>query len=278
MIKMVVTDLDGTLLNKHKQLSTYTIQTLLQAQQQGIRLVLATGRNYQSLKPIYTQLKMHEFKSGAIIGVNGEELYFFDDEKYQKKAYLKANDVNYLCPKLKRLGFLVMIMSDDRNIELSSSLLRYLKTIVYKIKHRDLNISFEGMMKNHSFVKNTRQNKDVNKLGLAQSELYINLMMPIVKKICKNFEVLKVSKCWVEIMPRGVSKGSGLQCLLDRYGISKEEVIVFGDGENDLSLFEVTPNSYAPKNALKSVKTKANNICLHHNEDGVAKIVSQYLK
>ena len=81
-MKTVVTDLDGTLLN-NGELSDKTIHICQQFQKDN-RLILATGRNFQSVKHIYQQLHMDEYQTGALILLNGLALYDFHDQEYQQ--------------------------------------------------------------------------------------------------------------------------------------------------------------------------------------------------
>lgn len=279
MIKLIVTDLDGTLLNNQKMLSQMTIDTLVEAQKQGIRVVLATGRNYQSLEPIYLKLQMDQFKSGVIIGVNGEESYYFDENRYEKIASLTGENATSILKTLSLMLFNVQIMNDQQIKNFSYKWLRTAKKMIFNLKHRDMKMSFEGYTKHWIEINRCEViTHEVNKVGIAQLNVYMTLMLPIIRRLYKNqYEVLKVSRGWAEIMPKGISKGSGVERVMAHYHILPEEVLVFGDGENDLSMFEVTNHSYAPSNALRSVKKKANYQCLSNEEDGVAKVVAKYL-
>lgn len=277
MIKMIVTDLDGTLLNSKKEISTYTKNVLIEAQKRGVRLVLATGRNYKSLKPLYEQLEMDRFNQGAIIGVNGQEIYFFDEDRYFKGRKLTPQE----CEKLLKMGhrylFEVMVMNDDEVLDCLSPVLFALKKIVYKVIHKKVTENFEGQMRGHRFIDvKTKIQESANKVGLLQIPLYVDLLLPLLHRhLDKEFEVLAVSKGWIEIMPKGVNKGAGLKEIMDHYHIKNEEVLVFGDGENDLTMLEGMVNSYAPDNALKSVKKSVRYICENHDLDGIAKIIEE---
>ena len=76
---------------------------------------------------------------------------------------------------------------------------------------------------------------------------------------------------WMDIHHSNGSKGDGVTTLREELGIDK--VMVFGDGENDLSMFEDADESYAPANGQAAVKSKATEIIGHHNEDGVARFL-----
>lgn len=279
-IKLIVTDLDGTLLSNKKVLTDKTKQTLIKAQQQGIRVVLATGRNYRSLEKIYKELKIDEFKTGAIIGVNGQETYFFDDGSYEKGTMLTGEESMKLVRFGSRLLFEVMVMNDHQVKDCISKALFFCKKIAFKIIHQKVTENFEGQMDGHIFITTKDViDHDVNKVGYSQIPLYTRLLLPYIrKKLSNDYDVLVVSKGWLEIMPKGVNKGAGLEKVMEHFKIEKEEVMVFGDGENDISMLEMIPNSYAPANALASVKAVANYSCFSNEDEGVACVVESLLQ
>ena len=280
MAKMIVTDLDGTLLNKKKQLSQKTIDTLIKAQEMGYRLVLATGRNYQSLKPIYQILKMDQFKTGAIIGLNGAELFCFDQNYYEKNAMLTKKE----CQELVEYGHKhlceVMIMEDKRVLDCISPLLLFCKKIVYRIIHKVVLSTFEGQANEHLFIDVHDSRIDqANKAGFSQLPLYIDKKLPRFQRdLDERYEVVLVSKGWIEIMPKGINKGSGLKKVMNYFNLDQEDVICFGDGENDLSMLEIVEHSYAMDNALKKVKKAANYSCPSNENEGVAVVVEKMIK
>lgn len=279
-IKMIVTDLDGTLLNKQKKISERTRNSLIKAQQEGVIVVLATGRNFHALKNIASEIEMDQFKTGAIIGVNGEELYCFDNNEYTKGEMLTPEQATKLLRIGNRLLFEVMIMSDDIVKDCISKMLFFCKKIAFKIIHKKVTESYEGTTTTHEFVDSKYiETKKVNKVGFCQVPMYMNLLMPFLhKKLDAEFELCIVSPGWLEIMPKGINKGTGLAILMEKYNIKKDEILVFGDGENDIGMLSLVDNSYAMANALASVKKIANFECDNHNEDGVAKIIEDKIK
>lgn len=82
----------------------------------------------------------------------------------------------------------------------------------------------------------------------------------------------------VDVIQTGVHKAWGLQHLLDRWGLSWDDVMAFGDGENDRELLEASAYSYAMDNAPESVKKAARFLAPDHRENGVLEILEAYLK
>ena len=73
---------------------------------------------------------------------------------------------------------------------------------------------------------------------------------------------------WLELMPLGITKGSGLQALVDMLGISMRDVMAFGDGENDRHMLQMFQYSFAPQNASSSAKNAAHYLLTLTNEEG----------
>ena len=80
---------------------------------------------------------------------------------------------------------------------------------------------------------------------------------------------------YCDITSSKVSKGNAVKKICEYLKLEKDEIIVIGDGENDLSMFEETPNSVAMRNGIQIVKQKAKEITLSNDEDGVAKVLEK---
>lgn len=82
----------------------------------------------------------------------------------------------------------------------------------------------------------------------------------------------------MEITSPLVSKGTALQTYVAQHGFTKEEVLVFGDSENDLSMFSCFPNSVAVANACTQIKNAARYHCKEAKEDGVVQFLEMLIK
>ena len=81
----------------------------------------------------------------------------------------------------------------------------------------------------------------------------------------------------MDVHKKGVSKGTALQKLCNIWDISLSEVIAFGNTENDVSMLKMAGISYAVKNADEYARSAAGNICDSNENDGVAKVLAEYL-
>lgn len=92
----------------------------------------------------------------------------------------------------------------------------------------------------------------------------------LVTEACPDINLLSVVPQWFDVLPKGVSKVSGFEELLEKTGILPEEVIVFGDGENDIEILKKVPHSVAVANAIPEVKAVAKHHVGASADDGVA--------
>ena len=117
-----------------------------------------------------------------------------------------------------------------------------------------------------------------NKLLLAGEPLELDACQELLRKRYDGLlDIYKSAPYFLEIMPFGVSKGSMLPVLLDKLGISREELIAFGDNYNDMTMIGYAGMGVAMGNAEPEVKKIANYVCETNDEDGVAKTIEQMI-
>jgi len=271
-IKLVVSDLDGTLLDGNHQLNQLTIDTVINIQKLGIKFVIATGRNYYSLDEIYEKLKLNE-NDGYVIGSNGQQLYDFSNNKLFKEGKISESDgynIRQLCYKNK---LNTIIFYDDMIYSNNSLVLSILIKFKYILEKINKSISDRGFENYNSIKKNTIIRGDLNKVCiLSSNKRRINKLKA---ELGNDFEVLCLNKYWYEIMPKGINKGVMLDKIMERENLSREEVIVFGDGENDIEMLKRVDNSYAMSNAMNTVKNYANYIADSNSNNGVIKVLKK---
>lgn len=81
---------------------------------------------------------------------------------------------------------------------------------------------------------------------------------------------------WLELMPLGITKGSGLQALTELLHIPMANVMAFGDGENDIEMLQAAGIGIAMENAMEEVKAAADDITAGNNNDGIAAALRKY--
>ena len=276
-IKLIAADLDGTLLNEKSEVSALTRQVLLRAQQDGIRVVLATGRDLPHFTAIREALHTDQFPQNFYIALNGAKIVNCESRQEQLTAGFASENVD---------AFLQL--ADDYDLEAlcytQDGRFRYAKPgfeqrrLEYLKQH---GLAIEDNVE-HLFGGNIElpiphypeTAGPVQKVAYLHSSLKLQQLLPELRaKLPARCSALLVTPCWVEVVPDWLNKGTALQKIMQQCGIRPEEAVAFGDGENDLGMLKSVTHGYAMSNAFPSVLEQ---IPLHapaNTADGVAKTI-----
>ena len=287
-LKLIITDMDGTLLTSNNTISDITLDTLIKAQEAGIKLVLASGRSWKTLERYGKQLQMDKYH-GWFIGVNGAAITDVSTMTNTVLKQLKPENIQEIFDASKDLGVEVMGVCD-------ATIYDYIPESVLELKktYRQENDIAEDVPMTggaFKFVVDQRPNypeiyyinepKDipgnVNKICFCHFEEKITEVTAILTKaLGDKYSFVRTTPTWLECMPLNISKGNAITTLQEKLNITKEETIIFGDGENDLSMFGCG-TAVAMGNAMDLVKEQADEITLDNNSDGLAEVIKKYL-
>lgn len=289
MIKMIVMDMDGTLLREDNTIDDVTKEALLDAQRKGIRLVLASGRSYCKLMRYAKELQMSSY-GGYLIEINGLALYDLASEKRDVKTRLSPEDIR----KLYEFGLpyeleMQAMFDDGIYIYIPESLLP--GKIAYRKEHHlpDDHPLTRGAMKflsdnrqgypNQTYIRHADEiTRPLNKVCFAADKAALDVFAEKLRlKYQDLFWIGKTTESWLEIMPKGITKGNALMALADKLHIERDEILVFGDGENDIEMIQYAAYGIAMGNALAAVKEVAYDITDDHNHQGIAKALKKYI-
>lgn len=283
MIKWIVMDMDGTLLTNENAIDEKTKQVLIeQEEKNNVRLLLASGRNYRKLMNYANELKMNEYQ-GMLIEANGLAVYDCTTHIRHKKTVLTRKDIEIFFKLAQAYDLELVASLDDGLYDYFSESIR-LSKIDYRKEHdfpEDYPLTGghrEWITDNRAGYPNQVFANSLNDFPNACNKLCLTHFPERIKDVfddIKNrygdlYEIVKTSPRWVEISPKGISKGNTLTELMKQYGIKKEEVMVFGDGENDLSMFACAGYAIAMGNAMEIVKKSAVGVTLDNNHAGIA--------
>lgn len=250
MIKMIVIDLDGTLLTRGV-LSPADARVLEQIQEKGIKLMVATGRNLSDAAGTIDKLKLRQY-GGAIACSDGQYLEDFADQSFLEYEFLNySRDVKHVLtlglPDNNQMR--AFCKSGDYQVFRSVFSRFYIKNLIKSI--------LTGRkMTGALFAGNDYPIGDIEKIVLYARESAEN-----TEKLSAQYEAAYVHDSnRYEIKRKGVNKGASVESIQKKYGFGPEEIAVFGNDENDVSMFERYPNSFAVDDAPESVKGKANRV------------------
>lgn len=288
MIKMIAMDMDGTLLNHENQILKETKDILMKLQEQGIRLVLASGRSYTKLMPYAKELQMERY-GGFLVEVNGTAVYDLKENKREVLAQMQPSSVHEIFHYFMKWNVEIIGQYDDGMFDYIPEAMMEEK-IAYRKEHNlDEDMpwtagAFDFIFDNRSgyphldYIKQPEEiQRSINKVSVAyHPKQLLEITAQAKKDLEKNYWVGLTSPRWLEIMIPGVTKASGLQHVSMMSGIALDEMMVFGDGENDIEMLKEAGIGVAMGNAFPIVKECADAITSTNEENGIARALQKY--
>lgn len=266
MIKLVVSDMDGTLLDKEEKIPAENLEAIKRIRDMGITFTVATGRSEQMMKHYANQLDLKDpfiMCNGALIGHPEIEDNYFNShlsKEQVKKIIEVANSYN-----TDFFIFTKHALYTDENPR---------KDLIIE-RSKDYNLEHVPTLK---FIKEFDYDLPVYKLLLIErkKEVYEKLYKIIGDD--KTLNVCTSQSGFVDINPMGNTKATALEKLMDYYGVTKDEVVCFGDQDNDMEMLELIPNSVCMENGSLAAKEAANYITKKNTEAGVAAWLNEHIK
>ena len=258
MIKMIVTDMDGTLLDDDKNINKEFHKVYTALREKGIKFVVASGRHYSEMhkyfKPKYDDMIYVAENGGLII---------YED----KEIFSSPMDMDYvfkIAEDAMEIEGVDIILSGEENLYLYNFRNKPIEDL------RDFYFNFK-VLDNPSDLKEKIYKVSIyNENGsdfLAHKLIYDNW--------ADKLNVVSSSLVWTDIHNKGVNKGLAVNVLKDKFNIKDEEIMVFGDYNNDIEMLELAHHSYAMENASEEIKSIANFMAKSNNENGVLEVIKR---
>ncbi|GAB3790581.1 HAD family hydrolase [Virgibacillus kimchii] len=260
-VKAIALDMDGTLLDPHGIIDEKLIHLLNNLQQRGIKIFIATGRTQKEITDVFPS----HLKPDGYIAANGMGAYtgqkqlaqFSLEEPLLKKviAAARAENIYYEVHPLEGSRY---ALAEDKDYFTGELQKEMPKTLLENELYSRRNAIGEKI----DWVNELTYNNVVKVYFFSADTGKINAWKKQLEDLKREtaFTTSSSSLHNVEIMVSGVSKGTGIKLLLEEYGISKDNLLVVGDGENDLSMFEIAGHAVAMKNAEESIQAQANEV------------------
>ncbi|TXK72113.1 HAD family hydrolase [Paenibacillus sp. N3.4] len=243
MIKLIVSDLDGTLLDHSKKVTQREITAITKAKEAGITLCLASGRMNVEIQQVLKEIghQAHSVsQNGAFIHM--EDGTFLQSQLFQPKL---AKQVYQL---LKDFDLVKLICTGEANYITSMS------PASEEVQSR----TFRPFIIKEDLEKDLLLDLETSKFSMfGELEILLRLKALMEEKLGDQLEMFLSDKDCLDIMPLNVSKGRSLLVLIEKLGLQREEIACFGDSFNDVSMFSITPHSFAMRGAHPEVKQHA---------------------
>lgn len=264
MIKLIACDMDGTLLNDEKEISDKNLEALMHWQEKGVKVALASGRNVHRLDKYATKLKLAQNK-GLLLEANGASVVDYADNTQHVIARMNHDDCLEVIDLLSSYEEEIIIMGTKNAFimpkpnETESS---WINTMGEESNYgRDLIIINDL----------SEVNEEVNKICIfSLDEEKIEFINKDLKTRDDKYWHGIIHTTWLEVMPKHLNKGNALKYVMEKYGYQPNEIICFGDSDNDVSMMEEVKYSVAMGNAFDRVKSICYSITKDNTEDGIA--------
>ncbi len=281
MYKMIILDLDGTLLNDYKEISKENINLIKRAyQEKGIISVIATGRPLKYVNEICNLYGNCFFN--YIIACNGAIIKNSETNQYMHEVTFTNEEVlNLRNIFLQENADYMLLYTDEQAITETRN-------------GKELENSGISVIQKNAKVENI-ENVITNNSNLTKLLCLIGGKTSVLEKIIKKINSLEgiepsvicnylckteagtFESKYIDIMKKDCSKKNAIQILADKLGIKQKEIIVMGDGGNDISMFECAGLKIAMANAEPYLKEKADFVTTSNNDSGVAKAIGKFI-
>jgi len=249
MIKLFITDLDGTLLGMNHTINQKDIEAVKTLSEKGIGFAVATGRMDHEIIEVLKRVEVRAHR----LSQNGAFLYDCDDEHIHSQTF-DAPLAKRILDVIEKEPLIKTVSTADSTYTAEHS--KWIDLISEQL--------FHDIIVEPDLRENLGTSIHASKITLNGEEHKITKAYDrIHNSIQQDVDIFISHESCVDIMPKSINKGTGIKALLDTLDVKPDEIVCIGDSFNDLSMFELTPHSYAMSGAHPDVKKKANYVVDH---------------
>ena len=290
MYKLVAIDLDGTLLNSYGEVSNENKQSIKNAINNGVEVVLSSGRIGDSVESIANELGANNY----YISGNGSMLYNMKENKIEYENFIEKEKMLKLIKICDENSIYYSIYTENmvitKSLKYNVAFYNYENSKKLSNKRTNINI----VQNIYEYVKNLEDNKFLKITICDDSEIIFSRIIDKFKKI-NNIDVLDVAHMsrkiikdgteevpveyyYTEITNKNVDKWTAIEYLIKKLNIKKEEVIAIGDNMNDEIMIKNAGLGVSMGQANPKIKKIADIVTQDNNNNGVAFILNKVLK
>ncbi|MDT8715372.1 HAD family phosphatase [Clostridium sp. 19966] len=268
--ELCLCDMDGTLLNSKDIISKENEAALKKLQQNGVEVIIASGRVDLMVKSFIKQLDL----KGHVISCNGGLI-----------RNITTGEIIYSKEIAPNLSKMILNYCMDFNI----NFLVYTANMVYSNRNNPRATKFENLNK----ILDKDLQLPIGYIDSTSIEIIDNINVLKILMVCDDNEQVKLlqnkfshfaeltvvssANCLLDIMAANISKGNALKILIDKLGISREKVIAFGDNYNDLEMLQYAGMPIAMENSVEEIKKVGKYITKSNDESGIAYAINNFI-
>lgn len=262
MIKLIATDMDGTLLDDNKQLPKDFFRLLDILNSKGIEFVIASGRSYVALYHIFGE----HAKDMNFICDNGA--YVVVKDKIVSVSIIEHSTVMDIVKECNKLECVSPVLCGMKDIYFSSSAKEQ-----YKQEINNFYVKFTAVDDLLSVQD------DIFKIAICDTKNPLYNSYPVLnRKFGDSLSVVVSGVRWQDVMNKGIDKGNALKTIQESINATKSETMAFGDFYNDVPLLNMAEYSYVMANANDDMKQYGKYIAEPNYKNGVVKAICSRLE
>jgi Cof subfamily protein (haloacid dehalogenase superfamily) len=263
--KMIVLDMDDTLLTDDHIISEATKTALMLAQEKGVKVVLASGRPTYAMLDAAKELRLAEYGS-FILSFNGAKITNCQTNEELFSSTLSPETVHQLFDLSQRENIWIHTYMNDEIITQENN------------PFTEIEGKLTGLpIKTVADFKQTVSSPVVKVLMVKEENYLKEVEARLQKELANDLSVMRSKPYFLEFTELGVTKGTSLAILIEKLGISREEVIAIGDSYNDVAMIEFAGLGVAMGNAPDDVKQLADYVTDTNNNDGIARVIDMFI-
>jgi Cof subfamily protein (haloacid dehalogenase superfamily) len=266
-IKLIVLDVDGTLLTSNREMSERTIKILKKVQQNGVRIALATGRPTYGVLPFARAIDL-DFNDGFIISYNGAKVLEASTGKVIFERTIDPKMIPYLEKQAERCGCALAYYEGDEVVATDTEN----HHIVDEAQMNNMSLRHVGSISaatEHLAEDKTAWPTEVIFVN-DDEEVLLGMEEHLQRHLNGVMDTIHSNPYYLEIVGYQVGKSHAMSALVQKLGISMKEVLAFGDGRADINMLQMAGMGIAMGNAPEEVKRCADYTTLNNDEDGAA--------
>lgn len=264
--KLIAVDLDGTLVRNDQTISAHTQEVMVRVQQQGVKVMIASGRPTYGTRAVAETLRLAEF-GGYVMSYNGGEIHDWQTRKVLHTQTLDSEVLPFLDTCARQHGFPIMTYV-GQNVVSEVEDNEYVR---YSSRRNGMPI-----LRVPRFLEAIHE--PVGKCIIVGDPAPLQkLEATLRKQLLGRAGVFRSEPFFLEVVPLGIDKANGLRMLLGQIGVAREELMAFGDGYNDIPMLQFAGLGVAMENAEEPIKKAADFVTRSNEADGVAYAIEQFV-
>lgn len=266
-IKLVTIDIDGTLLNSKKELTEEVKTAIKKATNQGVNIVLATGRPTIGVLDLVKELELDN-EHGFMITYNGAMIQNAGTKEILIEHPLTHEDFLDIELLSRKLGVHFHAQDYNRMYTPNKDLSEY---TIHEATLTGIPVSYRAIS------EMTPDMKIIKSMMIDKEQILDEAISQIPADFSERFAIVKSAPFYLEVLNKQATKGEAVKELANKLNISLDEVMAIGDNDNDLSMIETAGIGVAMGNAVSSVKEIADKITTSNDEHGVAFALEEWV-